>query len=231
LNIKICRAQTIEIARRFYCNQEKIKDFFLQHMHLFNRDPRLIWNADETQLNSKKRFKVLCSHGKLPLVTSQSKFPHLPGVVAISATGQLLKPLIILKSLKKLKSLSQFSDLCYFSTSLNGWITKELFIYFAFIFVQQISHYRLSLPDNIREERILLILDGHSTRLCFDAALIFSIWNIDVLILPSHSSHLIQPFDVAVASPAKVEFKKELDKHLKEIMDTDPEKREKSAKL
>jgi hypothetical protein len=174
---------------------------------------------------------VLCSKWKLPLVTAQTKLPHLTGFISISATGQVLKPLIILKSLKKLKTLSIFEDHCFFSTSFSGWITKDLFTYFALIFIVQISQYRMTLPENIREKPILLILDGHTTRLCLEAALIFSIWKIDVVILPSHTSHLVQPFDVAVASPLKTEFKKEIDKCIHEKLETDPEKREKSMKL
>jgi hypothetical protein len=146
INVNICRSQQIEIARRFYCDKPKNLDFFTQHSHLLDRDPRLIWNADETQLNANKQFKVLCSKGKLPLVTAQTKLPHLTGFVSISATGQVLKPLIILKFLKKLKTLSIFEDHCFFSTSFSGWITKDLFTYFALIFIVQISQYQLDLP-------------------------------------------------------------------------------------
>lgn len=37
-----------------------------------------------------------------------------------------------------------------------------------------------------------------------------SIFGIDLLVFPGHCSHLLQPFDVSVASPLKVEFKKAL---------------------
>jgi hypothetical protein len=107
----------------------------------------------------------------------------------------------------------------------------RIFIYFALSFVIQISMYRLSLPIELQQAPILLILDGHKTRLSFEAALIFASYNIEVLILPPHSSHLLQPFDVTIASPLKVEFKKFLDKRLQEIMKVDPHKREKSLLL
>jgi hypothetical protein len=75
IKIKICRPQTIEIARRYFCNQAVINEFFDCFSPILMRDPRLIWNADETQLSTTKRFKVLCESGKLPLVTSQAKLP------------------------------------------------------------------------------------------------------------------------------------------------------------
>jgi hypothetical protein len=229
-NIKICRAQQIELARRYFCNVDAIAHFFSTFPAAFQRDPRLIWNADETQLNASKRFKVL-SPGKLPLVTAQSKFPHITGMVTISAAGEVMKPLIILKNLQHLTNLEELTEHCFFATSTSGYITKHLFVYFTLLFVAQMSLYRLTLPQELRTQPILLLLEGHRSRICFEAALIFHLFNIDVLILPPHTSHLIQPFDVAVASPLKIEFKKILDQKLHTINEADPAKREKSSLL
>jgi hypothetical protein len=89
----------------------------------------------------------------------------------------------------------------------------------------------MSLPDEIRNAPILLIMDGHKTRLSYEAAVLLDMFNIELLILPAHSSHLLQPVDVAVASPVKTEFKKKMDAALGRLMAADPEKREKSELL
>jgi hypothetical protein len=46
--LKICRLQTLDPARRQYYNSDCIQDFLIQYEELFQRDRRLIWNADET---------------------------------------------------------------------------------------------------------------------------------------------------------------------------------------
>ncbi|KAJ6247272.1 hypothetical protein M0813_18799 [Anaeramoeba flamelloides] len=47
-------------------------------------------------------------------------------------------------------------------------------------------------------ERALLILDGHSSRINFPALVLMRINCVDVVIIPSHSSHILQPLDVGV---------------------------------
>jgi hypothetical protein len=61
---------------------------------------------------------------------------------------------------------------------------------------------------------MLLIIDGHKTRFNLTAALIFWLSGIDILVLPAHSTHLLQMFDVAVARPLKTTFKHELDQQI-----------------
>jgi hypothetical protein len=218
IKIVILKPQAIEIVRRYYCNAPVITPFFSEFSLLLNRDPLLIWNADETQLNAKKRFEVLTEKGVLPLVTAQAKFPHLTGMIAVSAAGNTIRPLIILKSLKSLKSLTKFSHQCFFASSDSGWITKDLFAFFALIFISEISRYRMTLPESIRNDTILLIVDGHKSRLSYEASVIFDIFNIDLLILPAHSSHLLQPIDVAVTGPLKGEFRRILDREMAKLM-------------
>lgn len=70
--------------------------------------------------------------------------------------------------------------------------------------------YRLTLDPSIRNERMLLLVDGHLSRLNYLASIILTIFGIDLLVFPGHCSHLLQLFDVAVAGPLKVEFKKSL---------------------
>jgi hypothetical protein len=78
----------------------------------------------------------------------------------------------------------------------------------------QVIEHPLTLPEAIRENEIVLVIDGHESRLIFEAAPIFFLNSIDVIVLPACSSHLLQMFDVAVASPLKAPFKQELDKRM-----------------
>jgi hypothetical protein len=123
------------------------------------------------------------------LVTALEHVPHLTGVVSISGSGAVLPPIIILYNLQHLRELTTNESHYRFAISANGWITKDLWVYFALVFCAQISLYRLTLPEDIREQDVLLIIDRHKTRLSLLAAVIFDLNGIDVLMPPAHSTH------------------------------------------
>ena len=53
-------------------------------------------------------------------------------------------------------------------------------------------------------------MDGHKSRANYFIANLFDSYGIDVLILPGHTSHLLQPFDVSIASPLKSKFQENI---------------------
>jgi hypothetical protein len=99
------------------------------------------------------------------------------------------------------------------------------------LFLCRVIAHHLTLPDEIRNESILLILDGHASRLNLDALTVLDARDVDVLCLPSHYTYVIQPFDVAIASPLKTYFKNELNQRVHVIMEADPGKCEKTDLL
>jgi hypothetical protein len=230
-SLRIVAPQYLEDARRRFCDYDTITEFFVKYELLFHRDRRLIFNADETMLSGLKRFRVLAEVNKLPLVTAEAKLPHLTAMCAISAAGIVFKPFVILPKLRSLKRLSEFESDAHFATTPTGWMNRNLFTAWAICFCSELSVYRLTLPPEIRDEPILLILDGHPSRLHLEALTILDACGVDVLCLPAHSTHVLQPFDVAIASPLKVYFKKRLMGSLHLLRDADPNKREKTDLL
>lgn len=200
----IASAKQIEFARRQHLDVAKV--FFI--LRCMDRHPALIINMNETILTAKRRLKVLAKKGRLPLIPDMIKVPHITGRVAFTVKGHVFDPLIILPNKKTLRSLEDFQDYAYFASSNAGWMTKNIFVYFCVLLICQLSHYHLTLPDELKNERFLLIVDGHKSRDNFFAALLLYLFNIDLLILPS--SHLLQPFDIAVALPLKAYFKDDL---------------------
>jgi hypothetical protein len=67
---------------------------------------------------------------------------------------------------------------------------------FAIDFCSQPSLYRLSLPSDIADEPVLLLLDGHISRRNTMALTFFNLFNVDILIVPGHTTHVLQPFNV-----------------------------------
>ena len=65
-------------------------------------------------------------------------------------------------------------------------------------------------------------MDGHSSRECPMALAFLKARNIDVLILPSHCTHVMQIFDVTIAAPLKTYFGAALKKYLHDMNDEGP---------
>lgn len=103
-------------------------------------------------------------------------------------------------------------------------MTKKAFLYYSLIFISNISIYRLNLNEKIRNEPILLILDGHASHVNFYAAYLLYLFNIDLLLILPHTSHLSSAFDISIASPIKTFFAQELTKfdYIKELLDKKP---------
>lgn len=207
-DINVINQQTIEAIRRSSCDVAGILSFFEIHSILLDRHPALVLNMDETMLSARKKYKVLCCENKLPLTPSASSYPHLTGVITISAIGKCFDPMLILPNKKTPRGLEEYD--CFITSSQSGWMTKRLFLIYAANIISQIQLYRLTLPESLRNESFLLTLDGHCSRHCFYACLLLALFNIDLLVLPAHASHLIQPIDVSITGPLKAEFTKEM---------------------
>ena len=97
---------------------------------------------------------------------------------------------------------------CAFTQDVNfytsvGWMTRDVFLAWCTNLVHEISLWRPTLPPDIRGQRILLLLDGHPSRKNYAAIEYPRLNGIDVLTFPSHCTHLMQPFDVLIASALK----------------------------
>ena len=217
--IKVTNSQQLESARRSHCDVHAIRIFFDQFAGILDRDHRLIFNMDATMMASNRKFKVLVIDRRLPLVTAQSKFPHITACICFSAAGYLTKPLIIFPNKATMKKLEIYEERYHIASSTTGWMNHDIFFIWCLLFVCEMTWYRLSLPEGIRNKTIILIVDGHKSRGNYYAAKLLSKFNILLLILPGHTSHVLQAFDVGVASPLKTAFAKFLQEYHLQIGD------------
>lgn len=165
---------------------------------------------DETALTSNRKFKVLTPLGKRPLCIDKGKYSHLTACITLNSTEFYFKPLIILPNKSITKGLEDVLDELHLASTSTGWMNRAIFTLYCIIFISQVLEYRLTLPEELRSQRVLLIVAGHSSRINFLAALLQDLFYIDLLVLPGHCSHLLQPFDITVASALKTAFKKAL---------------------
>lgn len=88
------------------------------------------------------------------------------------------------------------------SGSINGWMTDEIFAEWAENFIFRVEEIREQYKCD-HTQKAILILDGHSSRNQYEIMKKFKDHFIEVVILPSHLTHLLQPFDVAIGRPFK----------------------------
>jgi hypothetical protein len=109
-----------------------------------------------------------------------------------------------LHSLNNPPALTQGAHL---STSTSGGINNILSTASALCSYAELSIDRLTLPADLRDELILLFVDRDSSRRNLEALLMFDRFNVGISCLSGDRTHVIQPFDMTVASPLKTAFK------------------------
>ena len=213
--------QDIEANRLDASSKSLIKRFYQIHKQLVESCPRaLIFGADETMLKSVMRTKVLTHSGSDKILREESDIPHITSMCCHSVTGERVPPFIILpNSLMNLPlELQEYvsADKAWFASSKSGWMNKDLFLIWSIHFINWMSIYRRRLPASVRHAKSLLILDGHGSRECPLALEMLRRNDINVLVLPAHTTHITQMFDVGIASSLKSHFAKNMRKLLNE---------------
>ena len=213
--------QKLEHLRRKYCHKNVLVKFYNFLLETIKGiDPELLFNADETALSFNNRGKVVVPNGAFPTKGDDRIKGHYTAMLCFNAVGQTLEPFIILPNCKTLPpELTHFIGQADFATGPNGWMTSKLFLEWAIIFCRKIRLYRLRLSNEMKNKPCFLFLDGHRSRLNSEACELFNKNNIRVIVLPAHTSHCTQPFDVGVAASFKSNFKNLFNSLPKKLID------------
>ncbi len=146
--------------------------------------------------NEKPKKVVQKSVGPQKVFTSTTVYEHMTFLFCISAAGDSLTPLVVLKTSRLPVLPESVTNSFAFAGSTSGWIDKISFNgWLNRIFIPTINHNRILNGIN---EPALLILDQHSTRKSLDHELLWSEHKIKILLLPPNSSALLQPLDLSV---------------------------------
>ncbi|OJD12180.1 hypothetical protein ACJ73_09398, partial [Blastomyces percursus] len=173
-----------------------------------------VYNFDETgfQMGVIGTSKVVTGSERSlnPKLIQPGNTEWVTIVEGVNATGWTLPPMIVLKG--KLHQASWYEtglpNDWRIETSDNGWTTDKL----GLIWLKEIFNKHTQSRRTGRYR--LLILDGHGSHNGpeFDQ---FCTQNLIIpLYMPAHSSHLLQPLDVACYSPLKQAYRKEVEKRM-----------------
>ena len=125
-------------------------------------------------------------------------------VECVSASGIAIPPLVIFKGKKFhdnwLPTGGGNIEGWRWSASESGWTSN----YLAMEWLEHVFH-PTTLPTDPPHRR-LLILDGHGSHVQSPFVAFCMAHNIDLMVLPPHSSHVTQPLDVGIFGPLKREL-------------------------
>ena len=218
LEASVKSGQIVDYERYFSCTPQKVTPYLNTVKPLLeNTHPALIFGADETGLEAKLKKKYIVPNNiKDFLIKNPQALPHYTVMLAHNCIGQQLPPYVILPNFEncpdEIRGFVQTGQIWAVSSN-SGWENRNTFLYWTLNFINLLSSYRLSLSEDIRYNEAVLILDGHNSRENPLAIYLLKSFNINVIILPSHTTHLLQMFDVVLAKNFKKVFELNLPKN------------------
>jgi len=204
-NLRLRRPEGTAAVRHMCMHKDKVSKYFsalhgvLEKRGLLHK-PSSIWNMDESglQLQHVPR-SVVARKGTRYLQSRTSGNKETITVIAcINASGQKVPPHIIAKG-KTQRALHGFDlksapDGAKWSVSAKGWTKQGIArLWFEETFLPNIG------PDRPQ----VLILDGHDSHNFVELIELAIANNIEIVELPAHSSHWLQPCDRTVFKPLK----------------------------
>lgn len=215
-NMTLRSPEPTSVARVKGFNREAVNRFYSlleEVVEKHNIGPDMIFNMDETGLHttSTKPPKVLSTYGKkqVGVVSSNERGVLTTVICCCSVTGQFLPPFFIFKR-KRLnpRLLDGAPPGAEATTTDSGWINAQKFVDWLQLFIQKVR------PSE--NNKALLILDNHESHKSYEALDLAAKNHITFLSIPPHTSHKLQPLDVAVYGPIKKYFEIEVNSFQKE---------------
>ena len=199
LQYKRAKAMTAENKGRYF---DKLNHLITQHNIL----PENIWNCDEAGFQADSAEQTVWNARGLRNaygVVADGTRALFSVLFCCSAVGKYLPTLTIFKAKNFWHqwTVDGDPDALYTHTE-SGWMEERIFQnWFMHIFVPR------TVPADPSQPR-LLIFDGHSSHISFDMAWAAVQNNIHLLCLPPHTTHALQPLDVACFRSAKAVWAK-----------------------
>ena len=195
--ITIKKARNLSIARAMGANPTVIGDWFKllkrikDDMEIIS--PSQIWSGDETGVqNVPKEVKVVGAKNVRTFQQVASEQGETTTILSfVNGYGNVVPPMIIHKGARVKDSwkLKAPGDMRVAATT-KGYITKAKFHEYGLRFIKYLKQHKMA------GRRNLLIVDGHKSHLYnlpFYEAMRAN--NIEVLTIPPHTSHILQPLD------------------------------------
>jgi len=207
--VKSTIGRPVELNRIKAATPEAIDDFLNRFQDACTRlhiTTDNIWNMDETGLDlgaSGVQTVLADSRKRRAVIGVPPRQEWVSIIECVSAAGRSLPPAVIFKG-EGLQSswLTDLVDGWHYATSENGWTSNDLGLsWLRDVFLPQTgdaSHPRM------------LVIDGHGSHLSVEFSWMCKAYNVEMVFLPPHASHILQPLDLACFSPLKTHYRSQV---------------------
>lgn len=206
---------------------ENLTPWFAEMGTMINRyhySANNIYNMDETGygigLTQSTRVLVIReagAKGEKATKVTLGRQEWVTTIECVSASGRALPPLVIFKAVGPLNTRwipdGPGVEGWRWTTSNSGWTNDTLgFEWLERVFEPCTNTPAASSPSSPPILRRLLILDGHGSHVKARFVAFCVCHKIDLMVLPSHTSHKTQPLDVGIFGPLKAALARETDR-------------------
>lgn len=199
--MKVLKPRGLEHVRAKMAKESTVMNYFDQlekciTKHGLADKPHLIFNVDEKGLSVDHRPPYIVAsadHSAQAVTSGKGKTVTVLGCG--SASGMAIPPYFIFPGKRMnqdlLKGASPGAD---GTMSETGWSNSE-------VFRKYLEFHFLKFVPGRNDDSILLILDGHRSHVALGLADWVKQNKIIIFVLPAHTSHILQPLDVACYGP------------------------------
>ena len=201
------KSDKLDRCRAEAYNAEVVDEYFnlLQNVLKENNllsAPRQLYNCDETflPLDTTREKVVTLKNTKHVYSQAQGTSDHITMLCGASAAGIPLPPMIIYpKSFPGGPYTVAGPDDAVYAKSESGWVDSDLFLSWL-----KKSFLKFAVP----QRPLILFVDGHSSHVTLDVIDLARENDVVIFCLPPHTTHALQPLDVAVFKSLKDFFSK-----------------------
>lgn len=216
------RPSSLDSYRAKSSTPEAIKLYFdnlgktIQEHDLMDK-PACIYNLDETGIQPEHRPpNIIAPLNERAQAVTSPRSTTTTIIGCVNAMGNHLPPYFIFKGKRQNPDLMKgTSPGSHYTMSDSGWSNAQIFR--EYLETHFLPNVRRGSNDN---QVILLIFDGSSTHTSKQLIEWAISQNLILFVLPAHTSHILQPLDVAVFGPFKGFYYRECAAFMQEHMGT-----------
>ena len=209
--LSIRQPQGTSIARAVGFNKPQVQRFFNIYKELLQEigdcAPSRIWNMDETgHTTVQKPGKIIASKGSRQVgkITSAERGELVTLICACNAAGAFLPPMFIFPRKRMVDTLMKDAPPQAVGYANPSGCSDDG------LFLKWLQHFA-KLVNCSRENRHIILLDGHHSHKTLEAIEFCRDHGIELITLPPHSTHKLQPLDCSYFKTLRSAFNAEAD--------------------